>query len=63
MILTLYAAGVLIGVIFGDARPLSRLGLALLWPLAFLAFAVTVVVLIAVAVIALPFQHRGPASA
>ncbi len=57
----LYVLGVLIGLVFTDARPLARLGLALLWPLAFVVFAVTVVVLIVVAIVALPFRGRADA--
>ena len=38
----IYVAGVVVGLIFTDARPLARVALALAWPLAPLAF-VTVV--------------------
>jgi hypothetical protein len=38
----IYAVGVVVGLIFTDARPLARAGLALAWPLAPLAF-VTVI--------------------
>jgi len=37
-----------------DARPGSRLGLALLWPLGPLAFVVTITILLAAALIAYP---------
>ena len=40
--IVIYVAGVLVGLIFTDARPLARAGLALAWPIAPLAF-VTVV--------------------
>ena len=58
MLLAAYIAGVLFGLIFTDDRPLVRVGLSLLWPLAFAAFAITVIVLIVVAIAALPFQRR-----
>jgi hypothetical protein len=38
----IYVAGVVVGLIFTDARPLARAALALAWPIAPLAF-VTVV--------------------
>ena len=38
----IYVAGVVVGLIFTDARPLARVALALAWPIAPLAF-VTVV--------------------
>jgi hypothetical protein len=60
VLLAVYAIGVAIGVVFTDAGLLARIGLALLWPLAFVAFAVTVAVLILAALIALPFRGRRP---
>jgi hypothetical protein len=50
----LYAAGVLIGIVCGDARPRVRLMHAVLWPLGILAFVVTLGVLLAASVIAFP---------
>jgi hypothetical protein len=50
----IYLAGVLTGLVTIDARPASRLGLALLWPLGPAAFVVTVAVLLAASVIAFP---------
>jgi predicted branched-subunit amino acid permease len=46
-ILTFYFVGVLIGFWRTDAKLLSRLALAVLWPIGPLAFVVTVAVLIA----------------
>ena len=49
-----YVAGVAWGLMMIDARPAPRLGLALLWPLGPLAFVLTIVVLLAAALIAYP---------
>ena len=49
-----YVAGVAWGLLAGDARPVERVALALLWPLGPLAFAVTIVVLLAASLIAYP---------
>ena len=38
----IYVVGVAVGLIFTDARPLARTGLALAWPIAPLAFVVVV---------------------
>jgi hypothetical protein len=38
----LYAIGVLVGLVRGDAGPAARVGLALLWPIGAVAFVVTV---------------------
>jgi hypothetical protein len=46
-ILTVYVVGVAIGLWRSDAKPLGRLALSVLWPIGPLAFAVTVLVLIA----------------
>jgi hypothetical protein len=51
---TVYGAGVVIGLLAGDARPAARLGLALLWPLGPAAFVVTLAVLLAASLIAFP---------
>ena len=58
MLWVMYIAGVLIGLVFTDDRPLTRVGLSVLWPLAFAAFAITVAVLMAVAIVALPFRRK-----
>lgn len=63
VLFAVYAAGVAIGLVFTDAGPLARVGLALLWPLAFVAFALTVAVLILAALIALPFRGRRQGTA
>lgn len=52
--LTIYAAGVAIGLIATDARPLARLCLALLWPVGVLAFVVTVGGLLAASTVLFP---------
>ena len=49
-----YLAGVLVGIAMTDARPLTRLALALLWPLGPAAFVVTVTILLLAAMIAFP---------
>ena len=51
---TVYAIGVLIGLMAVDGGPGSRVGLALVWPLGPLAFVVTVLGLLVVAAIAFP---------
>jgi len=48
-----YAVGVVWGLIATDARPASRVGLALVWPIGPLAFVVTVVSLLAISPVAL----------
>ena len=52
--LALYVAGVAWGLIMIDARSPARIGLALLWPLGPLAFAVTITLLLAASLIAFP---------
>jgi hypothetical protein len=42
VVLSIYAVGVIAGLIFTDARPLARLILALAWPIGPLAFVVVV---------------------
>ena len=42
VVLLIYVLGVIAGVLFTDARPLARVGLALAWPIGPLAFAVVV---------------------
>jgi hypothetical protein len=49
-----YGAGVVTGLLAIDARPATRLGLALLWPLGPAAFVVTLTVLLAASLIAYP---------
>jgi len=48
-----YGAGVVWGLLATDARPASRIGLALAWPIGPLAFIVTVVALLAISPVAL----------
>ena len=50
----LYGIGVAVGVLFIDARPLARVGLALMWPLGFAACVVTIAGLAVIAAIAFP---------
>jgi hypothetical protein len=52
--LLIYALGVAIGLVGTDAPPLTRAGLALLWPLGVLAFVVTVGGLLAVSTVLFP---------
>ena len=50
----IYVAGVVAGLIFTDARPLTRLGLALAWPIAPLAFVAVVSLLLIAALYIFP---------
>jgi hypothetical protein len=50
----IYLAGVLVGLLASQGGVSTRLGLALLWPLGPLAFAITVAGLLIVAAIAFP---------
>jgi len=52
--LLLYIGGVVVGLFSTDAPPAARVGLALAWPLAPLAFAVTIALLLVAAAIAFP---------
>ena len=52
--LTLYVAGVVWGLLMIDAPPVSKIALAILWPLGPLAFAITLTVLLAASLIAFP---------
>ena len=49
-----YVSGVVLGTILGDAQPLARIGLALVWPLGPAAFVITVGTLLGASVIAFP---------
>ena len=50
----LYVVGVLLALLYTDARPGERVLLSLLWPLGPLAFLVTVATLLAASLIAYP---------
>ena len=50
----IYVAGVGLGLLMIDERPVTRAGLAVLWPVGPAAFVITVVILIAAATIAFP---------
>ena len=50
----LYAAGVLVALLRVDARWPTRVGLALLWPLGPLAFAITISILLVASLVAFP---------
>ena len=54
VLLAIYIAGVVIGLVAIDARGLRRVGLALLWPLGPLAFIVTITILLFASLIAFP---------
>ncbi len=54
LVLGVYVAGVLWGLIMTDARPVARVALALLWPVGPLAFVVTVTLLLAALPVAFP---------
>ena len=49
-----YVAGVVVGLVCGDAHPAPRLMLALLWPVGLVAFVVTLGVLCVASLIAFP---------
>jgi hypothetical protein len=50
-----YVVGVVIGLVAIDSGPITRIGLALVWPLGPLAFLVTVAGLLVAAAIAFPW--------
>ena len=52
--LLIYALGVIAGLVLGDARPLTRLGLAVAWPIGPLAFVVVVSGLLVAALYVFP---------
>ena len=52
--LVIYVAGVALGLMVIDARPLLKIALAMLWPLGPIAFAVTITILLAASLIAFP---------
>ena len=54
VLLAIYVAGVVWGLLMIDAPPPARTGLAILWPLGPLAFLVTVVILLLASLIAFP---------
>ena len=54
-----YVAGILWGLLMIDARPVARLGLAVLWPLGPLAFLGTVALLLAASLVAAPAFAAG----
>jgi len=53
--LLIYAAGVVAALLFTDARPLARVGLALAWPVGPAAFVATIGLLIAAALVIFPW--------
>jgi hypothetical protein len=61
--LIVYAVGVVIGLLFTDARPVARVGLAVLWPLGPLAFVATIAILVAASAIAFPVLGAAAATA
>jgi hypothetical protein len=54
VLIAIYVAGAVLGVIGVDGTLTTRVGIALLWPLGLLAFILTVAMLILVAAIAFP---------
>ena len=50
----LYVAGIAWGLLTIDARPVARVGLALLWPVGPLAFVLTITILLTASLIAYP---------
>ena len=53
-VLAVYAIGVALGLVLTDARPLARVSIALLWPLAIVTFAVTIATLVGAAMLVFP---------
>ena len=52
--LAIYVAGVVWGLLVIDAKPAAKIGLAMLWPLGPIAFAVTLTLLLGASLIAFP---------
>lgn len=52
--LLIYLAGVAAALLFTDARPLARVGLAVAWPIGPAAFVATIAVLLAAALVIFP---------
>ena len=52
--LAIYVAGVAWGLLKVDAKPATKIALAILWPLGPIAFAVTITILLAASLIAFP---------
>jgi hypothetical protein len=50
----IYLAGLVVALVVVDAPALPRIGLALLWPLGPIAFAVTIAILLAASLLAFP---------
>ncbi len=50
----IYVAGVALGLLMIDARPIPRFAIAILWPLGPLAFVVTITILFFASLIAFP---------
>jgi hypothetical protein len=53
-VILIYAAGVAAGLVFTDARPLTRIGLALAWPIGPLAFVLVIGLLLIAALYIFP---------
>ena len=53
--LLIYAAGVVAGLLFTDARPLPRIGLALAWPIGPAAFVAVIALLLAASLVIFPW--------
>ena len=51
---TIYVLGVIVGLLRVDGSLLTKVGIALVWPLGLLAFVVTIAMLVGVAAIAFP---------
>ena len=52
--LAIYGIGVTVGLLLTDARPLARAAIALSWPLGVVTFAVTILTLLAAAMLVFP---------
>ena len=55
----IYVAGVVWGLMVIDARPITKIALAVLWPLGPFAFALTITILLAASLIAFPALGAG----
>ena len=51
----IYLIGVIVGLVFVDGSPFTRVWLAVAWPLGLLAFVLTITVLVIVAAMAFPW--------
>jgi hypothetical protein len=54
LLLAVYIVGAALGIVFTDARPIRRVGLALAWPLGVAAMVVTITALVLASLVLFP---------